>query len=52
MQAASSIHVKFVYGENTLRWNYRVNGEPLWNTYLTPYKGSDTLSPFVAMGAR
>lgn len=52
LQAAESMHVKFIYGENTLRFTYRVNGQPLWDKVLTPAKGSNTLSPFVALQAR
>lgn len=50
--AASSIHVKFVYDETAFRWVYRVDGQPLWKSALTPYKGSNTLSPFVKLDAR
>ena len=52
IQAASSAHVRFIYDEMTFRWVYRVNGQPAWNSALTPYKGSNTLSPFVALAAR
>ena len=27
----------------------RIDGQPLWNNSLTPYKGTDTVSPFVAV---
>ena len=52
VQAASSIHVRFLYDEMTYRFVYRVDGQPIWNKTLTPYKGSKTLSPFVALAAR
>lgn len=52
MQSASSIHVRFVYDESVFRFVYRVDGQPLWNSALTPYKGSNTLSPFVVLQAR
>lgn len=53
-QAASSMHVRFIYDEMTFRLTYRVDGQPLWNSPLTPYKGAaaKTLSPFVALAAR
>lgn len=52
MQAATSMHVRFLTDEMTFRFTYRVDGEPLWHTPLTPFKGSNTKSPFVALGQR
>lgn len=52
VQTASSIHVQFLTDETVLRFVYRVNGAPLWNAPLTPFKGSNTLSPFVALATR
>jgi len=52
LETAESIHVRFLYGENTFRFTYRVNGAPAWKSALTPYKGSATQSPFVALIAR
>ena len=52
VQAASSIHVKFLYDESVFRFVYRFDGQPMWNSALTPYKGSKTLSPFVVLAAR
>ena len=52
IDAAQSIHVRFLFDETTFRWVYRVNGQPIWNSALTPFKGSDTLSPFVALATR
>lgn len=52
LQAASSIHVRFINDEMTYRWVYRVDGQPIWHTALTPYKGSNTLSPFVVCASR
>jgi HK97 family phage major capsid protein len=52
MQAATSMHVRFLTDEMTFRFTYRVDGEPLWNSALTPFKGSATKSPFVALAAR
>lgn len=52
LETAESIHVRFLYGENTFRFTYRINGAPAWKTALTPYKGSNTLSPFVAIETR
>lgn len=52
VNAASSIHVRFLYDESVFRFIYRVDGQPIWRTTLTPYKGSNTLSPFVTLAAR
>jgi len=52
MQSASSIHVKFTTDETAFRFVYRVDGQPLWSSALTPYKGSNTLSPFVVVEGR
>jgi HK97 family phage major capsid protein len=51
VEAASSIHVKFVTDETAYRFVYRVDGAPMWKDPLTPHKGSGTLSPFVALTA-
>ncbi len=52
IKAASSIHVRFLYDENVFRFIYRVDGKPIWNKPLTPYKGKATVSPFVALDKR
>lgn len=52
VQAAQSMHVAFVTDETAFRFVYRVDGQPRWQTALTPYKGSATLSPFVTLAVR
>lgn len=52
MQQATSMHVRFLTDEMTFRWIYRVDGQPQWHTALTPFKGTNTQSPFVALAAR
>lgn len=52
IQSASSIHVRFVYDETTFRFVYRIDGQPLWNSTLTPANGSNTVSPYVALATR
>lgn len=47
-----SIHVKFEYDESVFRFVYRCDGCPSWANSLTPFKGSDSVSPFVALAAR
>jgi HK97 family phage major capsid protein len=48
----SSIHVRFVNDETAFRIVYRVDGQPIWNSALTPKNGSNTLSPFVNLATR
>ena len=52
INSASSIHVRFLYDEAVFRFIYRVDGQPIWNKPITPYKGAATLSPFVALAKR
>jgi HK97 family phage major capsid protein len=49
VQSATSIHVQFLTDETVFRFVYRTDGEPLWNSALTPYDGGATLSPFVVL---
>lgn len=51
IQAASSIHVQFTTDETAYRFVYRIDGSPLWNSALTPFKGSATQSPFVVLSS-
>lgn len=52
IESQSSMHVRFIYGENTFRWTYYVNGRPAWLSALTPFKGTTKLSPFVTLATR
>jgi HK97 family phage major capsid protein len=52
IQSASSIHVRFLYDETCFRFVYRVDGQPIWNKDLAPFKGSNTVSPFVCLATR
>lgn len=51
IQSAASIHVAFTTAEQAFRFLYRVDGAPLWKSALTPFKGSNTQSPFVTLSA-
>lgn len=51
-KADVSIHVRFIYDETTFRFVYRVDGQPTWNSPLTPYKGTATQSPYVTLAVR
>lgn len=52
IKATSSIHVRFIYDEMALKFTYRVDGQPLLRSAITPFKGSVTQSAYVALGAR
>ena len=49
-----SIHVRFVYDESVFRWVFRVDGQPVLASAITPYKGGSswTQSHFVALETR
>jgi hypothetical protein len=51
VEAASSIHVNFTADEQVFRFTQRVDGASLWNTYLTPFHGSNTVSPFIVLSS-
>lgn len=53
LQAASSMHVRFIYDEMAYKFTYRCDGQPWWNSALTPKSGSSkTRSPFVVTATR
>lgn len=52
INAAQSIHVRFLNDERCFRFTYRVGGQPLWHKALTPYKGTATQSPFISLDTR
>lgn len=52
VEQASSMHVRFTQGEQTFRATYRVDGQAIPRSAVTPYKGASTLSPFVTLAAR
>jgi hypothetical protein len=52
IQAASSIHVQFLTDQVAFRFVYRVDGQPKMAAPLTPYHGTNDLSPFVTLEAR
>lgn len=52
MKFASSIHLKFDSDQTAFRFVFRVDGQPWWNSALTPRYSSATLSPFVALAER
>jgi len=48
----SSIHVRFRQDERTYRAFLRIDGQPWWSAAMTPYKGTNTLSPVITLGSR
>ena len=52
LQQASSMHVRFLTDEMTFRFTFRVDGQPIPRTPITPFKGTNTYSPFVILGLR
>lgn len=49
VESATSIHLQFLTDETTFRFTYRCDGKSSLASALTPYKGSTTTSPFVAL---
>ncbi len=49
---AMSIHVNFIYDQETYRFIYFFDGQPRWKSSVTPYKGSATVGPFLTIAAR
>jgi len=54
LEAAGSIHVRFIYDEMAYKFTVRINGQPIPRSAVTPYKADSgiTKSPFVALAAR
>mgnify|MGYP007071588237 CR=1 FL=1 len=52
VESFSSIHVQFLTDETAFKFIYRVDGQPALASALTPYKGTATTSPFVALATR
>lgn len=52
IKGETSIHVRFLFDEMAFRWSLRVGGAPIFDSAVTPYKGSASLSPYVALAER
>lgn len=52
VQQASSIHVRFTQGEQTFRAFYRCDGQMMPRSAVTPFKGSNTVSPVITLATR
>lgn len=51
IRADQSMHVRFINDERTFRFIHRLDGQPATRTPLTPFKGNNTLSPYVVLGS-
>jgi len=49
---ADSIHVRFLNHERTFKFWINNDGQPWWDSALTPKNGANTLSPFVTLAER
>jgi len=47
-----SLHFKFDTGKKAIKWTMRIDGMSRVKTALTPYKGSNEISPFVGLATR
>ncbi len=47
-----SMDLRFLYHESAFRIRWRLNGQPVWSSAVTPLNGSATASPFVALATR
>jgi HK97 family phage major capsid protein len=52
MRSAQSMHVQFTTDEMAFRFILRVDGQPLWNNALTPFKGTNSQTPFLSLATR
>ena len=52
IRSQSSIHVDFVRDRTLLKFTWRCNGLPRTRVPLTPFKGANTMSPYIALAAR
>ncbi len=49
---AMSIHVYFLYDQSVFRFVYFFDGQPRFVSAVTPYMGTQTVSPFITLAAR
>jgi HK97 family phage major capsid protein len=52
VDSAMSMHLRFDYNETAFRFLFEVDGQPWLASAITPYKGTNTTSPFVALATR
>lgn len=49
---AMSMHLRFDFAETAFRFMFAVDGQSWLQSSITPFKGTNTLSPFVTLAAR
>jgi HK97 family phage major capsid protein len=49
---AQSMHLKFDYAQTAFRFIFEADGQPWLASTLTPFKGTNTLSPIVTLATR
>lgn len=47
-----SIHLKFDFNQTAFRMIFEMDGQPMLNSPITPYKGTSTYSPIVTLDTR
>lgn len=49
METANSMHLYFASDEQAFKTTFRLDAQPWWATTLTPFKGTNTQSPFITL---
>jgi HK97 family phage major capsid protein/HK97 family phage prohead protease len=52
IKTAVSLHAQFINDQAVLRFTWWVDGQPAFASPITPYNGSNTRSPFIALAPR
>lgn len=52
VQEAMSMHLRFDYAESAFRFMFEADGQPWLASPITPFKGTNTLSPIVTLATR
>lgn len=52
LQQAMSIHLRFDYDETVFKFTLRMDAQNAWAKPLTPFKGTNTLSPIITLATR
>ncbi len=52
IQPSTSLHVRFLYDEQTFKFTYRMDGQPMWHSALTAYNSTVERSPYITLAER
>ena len=52
LDRSQSIHLRFDYDETVFKYQLRMDAQAAWQKALTPYKGTNTVSPIVTLATR